>query len=80
MPSRMSKHGRTRPTHSSHSYGWIPDVPDHRDILYASLHPSPGVSVQASVDLRSSCSPAEDQGKLGSCTANAFVGVREWCN
>ena len=56
------------------------DVPDHGDILYASLHPSPGVSVQASVDLRSSCSPAEDQGKLGSCTANAFVGVREWCN
>ena len=80
MPSRTSKHGRTRPTHSSHSYGWIPDVPDHGDILYASLHPSPGVSVQASVDLRSSCSPAEDQGKLGSCTANAFVGVREWCN
>jgi hypothetical protein len=28
MPSRMSKHGRTRPTHSSHSYGWNPDVPD----------------------------------------------------
>jgi hypothetical protein len=24
----MSKHGLARPTHSSHRYGWIPDLPD----------------------------------------------------
>jgi C1A family cysteine protease len=32
----------------------------------------------ASVDLRAWCSPIEDQGNLGSCTANAGVGVLEY--
>jgi len=32
----------------------------------------------ASVDLRAWCSPVEDQRKLGSCTANAGVGVIEY--
>jgi C1A family cysteine protease len=32
----------------------------------------------ASVDLRAWCSPIEDQGALGSCTANAGVGVVEY--
>lgn len=31
-----------------------------------------------SVDLRSFCSPIEDQGQLGSCTANAAVGLVEF--
>jgi C1A family cysteine protease len=31
-----------------------------------------------SVDLRSWCSPIEDQGQLGSCTANAGVGLLEY--
>jgi len=31
-----------------------------------------------SVDLRSWCSPIEDQGNLGSCTANAGVGLLEY--
>ena len=30
------------------------------------------------VDLRQYCSPVEDQGQLGSCTANAIVGMLEW--
>ncbi len=32
----------------------------------------------ASVDLRKWCSPVEDQGNLGSCTANAAVGILEY--
>jgi C1A family cysteine protease len=32
----------------------------------------------AKVDLRAWCSPVEDQGELGSCTANAGVGVVEY--
>ena len=32
-----------------------------------------------SVDLRAWCAPVEDQGQLGSCTANAGVGMVEYC-
>jgi hypothetical protein len=28
--------------------------------------------------MRSKCSPVEDQGQLGSCTANALVGALEF--
>ncbi|MDD5559082.1 C1 family peptidase [Candidatus Methylomirabilis sp.] len=35
-------------------------------------------ALPASVDLRAWCSPIEDQGALGSCTANAGVGVVEY--
>ena len=34
--------------------------------------------LQATVDLRPWCSPVEDQGSLGSCTANAGVGMLEY--
>lgn len=36
------------------------------------------LSLPASVDLRLWCSPVEDQGSLGSCTANAGVGIVEY--
>ena len=55
-------------------YGWIPDLPDQRDHLYA----APFEVLRAlppSVDLRSQCPPVYDQGQLGSCTANAIGGV-----
>jgi len=35
-------------------------------------------SLPASVDLRDYCSPVEDQGQLGSCTAHAGVGLIEY--
>ncbi len=58
-------------------YGWIPDLPDQRDFPYARLAavlpPLP-----SQVDLRSYCSPIENQGKLGSCTACALVGNLEY--
>lgn len=54
------------------SYGWIPDRPDHRDYLYSAI--APKVKLPLKVDLRSEDSPVENQGRLGSCTANALAG------
>jgi C1A family cysteine protease len=58
------------------SYGWCPDLPDHRDLLYAAVMRAPA-PLPAKVDLRKLCSVVEDQGPLGSCTANALVGALE---
>ncbi|MBI4714465.1 MAG: cysteine protease [Nitrospirae bacterium] len=38
----------------------------------------PAKTLTASVDLRPWCSPIEDQGSIGSCTAHAGVGVMEY--
>lgn len=58
-------------------YGWIPDLPDQRDHLYAAVHATPK-KLPAKVDLRAKCSAIEDQGQLGSCTSNALVGALEF--
>jgi C1A family cysteine protease len=58
-------------------YGWIPDLPDQRDILYGAIHRIPK-KLPKKIDLRENCSPVEDQGQLGSCTANALVGMLEY--
>lgn len=57
-------------------YGWVPDVPDGRDFLYGAIRPR--LKITPSVDLKKSCSPVEDQGRLGSCTANALAGILEF--
>src|SRR5205807_10180017 len=57
-------------------YGWLPDLPDHRDFSYSVIAPRLA-KLPAKIDLRKKCSPAETQGELGSCTANALVGARE---
>ena len=58
-------------------FGWVPDLPDHRDKLYSSIA-APPKKLPSKVDLRAGCSPVEDQGALGSCTANALVGNLEF--
>jgi C1A family cysteine protease len=58
-------------------YGWVPDLPDHRDILYGAVRPVPA-ALPPVVDLRPICSPVEDQGNLGSCTANSLAGALEF--
>jgi len=55
-------------------YGWLPDLPDHRDHLYAAPVEVAGV-MPASFDLRAQCPPVYDQGQLGSCTANAIAAA-----
>jgi C1A family cysteine protease len=52
-------------------YGWVPDLPDGRDLLYAAP-PKPLDKLPQRVDLRPKCPPVYDQGELGSCTANAI--------
>lgn len=69
--------------------GWLPDLPDYRD--YSPKHEKikplleeirlaepEKVSLPPSVDLRSCCSSIENQGPLGSCTAQAGVGLIEY--
>ena len=58
-------------------YSWKPDVPDINDFLYESIAP-PLKALPPSIDLRATCSPVEDQGDLGSCTANALAGAMEF--
>ncbi len=59
-------------------FGWIPDLPDVRDHLFAAPMATIG-ALPASVDLRKYC-PATvyDQGRIGSCTANAIAGAFEF--
>lgn len=57
-------------------YGWKKDSPDPRDYLYKRLMTDRTIPVK--VDLRVQCSPIEDQGDLGSCTANALTGNLEF--
>jgi C1A family cysteine protease len=58
-------------------YGWIPDLPDNRDHMYAAP-PQFLAALPTSVDLRKECPPVYDQGQLGSCTANAIGGAMEF--
>jgi C1A family cysteine protease len=58
-------------------YGWIPDLPDARDFMYAAPE-AVLASLPTSVDLRSECPPVYDQGQLGSCTANAIGAAFEF--
>lgn len=70
--------------------GWLAPKPDLRD--YSTEHPDIqdltrllGLRAKAKTkalpkkaDLRAWCSPVEDQGQIGSCTANAAVGIVEY--
>ncbi len=69
--------------------GWLPDYPDFRDytpehesilpLLKKAKAAQPGkTKLPAVADLRAWCSPIEDQGNLGSCTAHAGVGMVEY--
>lgn len=58
-------------------YGWIPDLPDHRDYLFAAA-PEILAKLPSSVDLTNQCPPVYDQSQLGSCTANAIAAAVEF--
>jgi len=55
-------------------YGWIPDLPDQRDHLFAA-QPDTLTKLPPSVDLRPGCPEVYDQGQLGSCTGNAIAAA-----
>lgn len=73
--------------------GWMPPLPDMRDYsnehpVISKLSMKLGIdgsntiknenNIPDCVDLREWCSPVEDQLSLGSCTANAVVGMVEY--
>src|SRR5216684_2306786 len=58
-------------------YGWIPDLPDERDHIYAAP-PQFLSALPPATDLRALCPGVYDQGMLGSCTANAIGGAIEF--
>jgi len=72
--------------------GWLPDYPDFRDytleigeneelnllLSTIGLDRVDLTTLPSSVDLRKWCSPIENQGQIGSCTANAGTGVVEY--
>jgi C1A family cysteine protease len=59
-------------------YGWIPDLPDHRDRLRAPVPPEHVAALPSLVDLRAQCPPVYDQLALGSCTANAVAAAIQY--
>jgi C1A family cysteine protease len=58
-------------------YGWVPDLPDRRDLVFRAPLARIG-RLPARVDLRQACPPIWDQGALGSCTANAIAAALEF--
>jgi C1A family cysteine protease len=65
-------------------FGWLKDPPDIRDYglwtgrIAGLARPKLRAETGARADLRRFCSPVEDQGQLGSCTANAASGMAEY--
>jgi C1A family cysteine protease len=73
--------------------GWLKDYPDFRDYTPAHAEVAPALAagklgpdlprartaLPDKADLRKWCSPIEDQGNIGACTAHAGVGLVEYC-
>jgi C1A family cysteine protease len=58
-------------------YGWTPDLPDQRDLVYAAPR-AVLRKLPSKIDMRKQCPPVYDQGDLGSCTANAIGAAFEF--
>jgi len=61
---------------TNHVFGWKPDLQDQRDYKFSSIRTV--VELPKAVDLRNKCSAVEDQGSIGSCTANAAIELLEY--
>ena len=74
LPIRMATDHTKINAHSPQWYGWLSDVPDHRDRGYSGIAPRLR-KMTPSGSRQPDCSPVEDQGQIGSCTAIALVGA-----
>jgi C1A family cysteine protease len=82
VPSKSGSRGArpagfTGTTRKIARYGWKPDLPDQRDHSYA-VPAHIMVEISPSVDLREQCPEVYDQGRIGSCTANAVAAALEF--
>ena len=60
------------------TYGWRKQPADHRDYKFSA--PAPVIAaLPPFADLRALCPPPYDQGRIGSCTANAIAGALQFC-
>lgn len=59
-------------------FSWKPDLPDIRDYSIDRMGLNRLSVSPTAVNLRRWCSAVEDQGIIGSCTANAIVGMLEY--
>lgn len=90
MTHMMFEPPETSESDQTFGTGWLPPFPDLRDyteeteeiaMMAKQLGMPKGEELKASpstVDLRPWCSPIENQGSLGSCTAQAAVGIVEY--
>lgn len=69
----MAKKPGLKPRHTKR-YGWVPDLPDARDLAYSAPLATIG-ALPSSADLRPNCPVVYDQGQLGSCTGNAIAAA-----
>jgi C1A family cysteine protease len=58
--------------------GWLPDVPDFRDLKYADHYHVRISALPAKVSIRANMSPVRDQGQLGSCTGFSTCAAVEY--
>ncbi len=70
-----------------YKFGWLPDYPDIRDYSDSHEKIKPILSrlksrtedgLPQKADLRKWCSPVENQGDIGACTAHAVAGIVEY--
>jgi C1A family cysteine protease len=66
---KRSERRQVQPT-----FGWIPDVPDRRDLLYSAPIDTLRV-LPTNVDLRPNCPPIYNQQSLQSCSAQAVAAA-----
>ena len=64
-------------TKEQRRYGWIKSTSEDK-ALYRTFSLSVDDNLPKSVDLRGSCPPVYNQGKLGSCTANALAAAYQF--
>ncbi|MDB5331609.1 MAG: peptidase [Phycisphaerales bacterium] len=74
---KAKSHGSSTGPAGRHCFGWVPDLPDARDLLYAAPMVAMG-QMQPQVDLTAKCPPVYDQGQLGSCTGNAIAAAYQY--
>lgn len=62
---------------SKRKYGWTPQGPDDRDFIF-SVSRRFLATLPTAVDMRDQCPDVYDQGRLGSCVANATGAAHEF--